>query len=83
MKTKHLDFLVLPDTKQLILQRRTLAGSLIGGIQETQEMLNFCGKHQILADIELINIQEVNSAYRRILNSDIRYRFVINMASLD
>ena len=71
------------DTKQLILQRRTLAGSLIGGMQETQEMLDFCGKHQILADIELINIQEVNSAYRRILNSDIRYRFVINMASLD
>lgn len=70
------------DTKQLILQRRNLAGSLIGGIQETQEMLDFCGEHQVLADIELIAIQDVNLAYRRILNSDIRYRFVIDMSSL-
>lgn len=66
----------------LIMQRRSLAGSLIGGIADTQEMLNFCGKHNIVADIELIPIQQVNIAYERMLKSDVRYRFVIDMASL-
>ncbi|MDI9818464.1 MULTISPECIES: NAD(P)-dependent alcohol dehydrogenase [unclassified Legionella] len=66
----------------LIGGRRSLAGSLIGGIKETQEMLDFCGKHQINADIELIPIQQVNEAYERVLKSDVRYRFVIDIASL-
>lgn len=66
----------------LVIARRSLAGSLIGGIKETQEMLNFCGKHNISADIELIPIQQVNEAYERVLKSDVRYRFVIDIASL-
>ena len=66
----------------LVGGRRSLAGSLIGGIKETQEMLNFCGKHNITADIELIPIQQVNEAYKRVLKSDVRYRFVIDIASL-
>lgn len=66
----------------LISKRRTLAGSLIGGIKETQEMLDFCGKHNIVSDIELISMQDVNEAYERVLKSDVRYRFVIDMASL-
>lgn len=72
----------LIDTKQLIYQRRNLAGSLIGGIQETQEMLDFCGQYHICADIELIDIKDVNKAYQRMLRSDVHYRFVIDMASL-
>jgi uncharacterized zinc-type alcohol dehydrogenase-like protein len=67
----------------LILGRRSLAGSAIGGIQETQDMLDFCGKHNITSDIELIPIQKVNEAYERVLKSDVRYRFVIDMASLN
>jgi uncharacterized zinc-type alcohol dehydrogenase-like protein len=66
----------------LLMKRRTLAGSLIGGIAETQEMLDFCGKHNITSDIELIPIQKVNEAYERVLKSDVKYRFVIDMASL-
>ena len=66
----------------LIGGRRSLAGSLIGGVKETQEMLNFCGKHNITSDIELIPIQKVNEAYKRIVKSDVRYRFVIDMDSL-
>ncbi len=66
----------------LILGRRSLAGSAIGSIGETQEMLNFCGKHNIVSDIEMTPIQKVNEAYERILKSDVRYRFVIDMASL-
>ncbi len=66
----------------LIGPRRTLAGSLIGGIKETQEMLDFCGKHNITADIELIPIDQINEAYERMLKGDVRYRFVIDMASL-
>ncbi|MGH2396146.1 MAG: NAD(P)-dependent alcohol dehydrogenase [bacterium] len=66
----------------LILQRRQLAGSLIGGLAETQEMLDFCGKHGITSDIEKINIQQINEAYDRLLKSDVKYRFVIDMASL-
>jgi len=66
----------------LIMGRRSLAGSLIGGIPETQEMLDFCGKNNIVCDIEKINIQQVNEAYERVIKSDVRYRFVIDIASL-
>jgi uncharacterized zinc-type alcohol dehydrogenase-like protein len=66
----------------LIMGRRSLAGSAIGSIKETQEMLDFCGKHNIVSDIEAIPIQKVNEAYERVLKSDVRYRFVIDMASL-
>ena len=66
----------------LIGGRRSLAGSAIGGIKETQEMLDFCGKHGITSDVEVIPIQKVNEAYKRVLKSDVRYRFVIDMASL-
>lgn len=62
--------------------RRSFAGSLIGGIAETQEMLDFCGKHNIVADIEMINIQQINEAYERLLKGDVKYRFVIDMGSL-
>ncbi|WP_158751125.1 NAD(P)-dependent alcohol dehydrogenase [Acidobacterium sp. S8] len=67
----------------LILGRRSLAGSAIGGIPETQEMLDFCGEHNITSDIELIPIQKVNEAYDRVVKSDVRYRFVIDLASLN
>jgi uncharacterized zinc-type alcohol dehydrogenase-like protein len=66
----------------LILGRRSVAGSLIGGIRETQEMLDFCAKFQISSDVEVISIEKVNEAYERILKSDVRYRFVIDMATL-
>jgi alcohol dehydrogenase (NADP+) len=66
----------------LIMPRRNFAGSAIGGIAETQEMLDFCGKHKIVSDIEIIPIQKVNEAYERLLKQDVRYRFVIDMASL-
>jgi uncharacterized zinc-type alcohol dehydrogenase-like protein len=66
----------------LVMGRRTLAGSAIGGVEETQEMLDFCGQHNIVSDIEVIPIQKVNEAYERVLKSDVRYRFVIDMASL-
>lgn len=66
----------------LIGGRRSLAGSLIGGIAETQEMLDFCGTHGITSDIEVIDIQKINEAYERMLKGDVRYRFVIDIASL-
>jgi len=66
----------------LIMARRSLSGSSIGGIPETQEMLDFCGEHNITADVEVIPIQKVNEAYERLLKSDVKYRFVIDMASL-
>lgn len=66
----------------LIHRRRQLAGSLIGGIKETQEMLDFCAKHNVLSDIELIPIDQINTAYERMLKSDVRYRFVIDIKSL-
>lgn len=66
----------------LISGRKSFAGSLIGGIAETQEMLDFCGKHNIVADIELIKADEINQAYERMLKGDVKYRFVIDIASL-
>lgn len=66
----------------LIFRRRRLAGSLIGGIRETQEMLDFCAKHGVAADVEVITIQQINEAYERMLRSDVRYRFVIDIGSL-
>ena len=66
----------------LIMKRRSIMGSLIGGIKETQEMLDFCAEHNIVSDVEVINIQEVNEAYERVLKGDVRYRFVIDIASL-
>src|SRR5436305_13805802 len=66
----------------IIPGRRSLSGSTIGGIPETQEMLDFCGKHNITADVEVIPIQKVNEAYDRMLKSDVKYRFSIDMASL-
>ena len=66
----------------LLMQRRSFAGSGIGGIKETQEMLDFCAEHNIVSDIELIRIDQVNEAYERMLKSDVRYRFVIDMQSL-
>ena len=71
-----------PEVFSLILKRRRLAGSLIGGIAETQEMLDFCAEHNIVSDIEMIDIQNINEAYERMLKSDVKYRFVIDMASL-
>ena len=64
----------------LIFKRRQFAGSLIGGIPETQEMLDFCGKHGITSDVEVIPIQKINEAYERMLKSDVKYRFVIDVA---
>ena len=66
----------------LIMKRRTLAGSLIGGIPETQEMLDYCAEHNIVSDVEVINIKDINEAYERMLKGDVRYRFVIDMATL-
>jgi uncharacterized zinc-type alcohol dehydrogenase-like protein len=66
----------------MILGRKSVAGSVIGGIAETQEMLDFCGKHNIVSEIEIINMQNINAAYERMLRSDVKYRFVIDMASL-
>ena len=63
-------------------ETKTLAGSLIGGIRETQEMLDFCGEHGIAADVEVIPIDQINEAYERMLKNDVRYRFVIDIASL-
>ncbi len=69
-------------TVPMIMGRKSVAGSLIGGIAETQEMLDFCGEHNIVSDIEVIKMQDINSAYERLLKSDVKYRFVIDMASL-
>lgn len=66
----------------LIGRRRSFSGSMIGGIRETQEMLDFCGEHNLTADVEVIPIQKVNEAYERLLKSDVKYRFAIDMASL-
>src|SRR6202040_2919148 len=66
----------------LIMRRRSFSGSNIGGIAETREMLDFCGQHNITADVEVIPIQKVNEAYERLVKSDVKYRFSIDMASL-
>ena len=71
-----------PGVFNLIMKRRRLAGSLIGGIRETQEMLDFCAKHGIVSDIELIRMDEINTAYERMLKSDVKYRFVVDMKTL-
>jgi uncharacterized zinc-type alcohol dehydrogenase-like protein len=67
----------------LIFGNKSLSGSLIGGIQPTQELLDFCGEHRITADVEVVPIQKVDEAYERLLRSDVKYRFVIDMASLE
>ena len=66
----------------LIFKRRSISGSPIGGIPETQEMLDFCGKHSITSDVEVIPIQKVNEAYESLVKADVKYRFSIDMASL-
>ena len=71
-----------PNVGVLIFGRRSIAGSLIGGIEETQEMLDFCAEHNIVSDIEQIRMQQIDEAYERMLKSDVKYRFVIDMASL-
>lgn len=71
-----------PSVMNLIFRRRSIAGSLIGGIPETQEMLDFCAQHGIVSDIELIPIQKINEAYERMLKGDVKYRFVIDNSSL-
>jgi uncharacterized zinc-type alcohol dehydrogenase-like protein len=71
-----------PNVMNLIFRRRAIAGSLIGGLPETQEMLDFCAEHNITCDIELIKMQDINDAYERMLKSDVKYRFVIDMNSL-
>jgi uncharacterized zinc-type alcohol dehydrogenase-like protein len=71
-----------PSVGKLISKRRAIAGSTIGGIAETQEMLDFCGKHGIVSDIEMIPMQAINEAYERMLRSEVKYRFVIDLSSL-
>lgn len=70
------------NTAPLVVCRKSVAGSLVGGIAETQEMLNFCGEHGITSDIEVINIQDIDASFERMLKSDVKYRFVIDMATL-
>ena len=70
------------DGLNFIFRRRNMAGSLIGGIAETQEMLDFCGEHNIVCDIERISMREINEAYDRTVKGDVKYRFVIDMATL-
>lgn len=70
------------NTTGMVMRRKSVAGSLIGGIAETQELLDFCGKHAITSDIEVIRMQDINEAFDRMLRSDVKYRFVIDMASL-
>jgi uncharacterized zinc-type alcohol dehydrogenase-like protein len=77
----------LPDRQplsafSLVPKRRRLAGSMIGGIRETQEMLDFCAKHSVAAEVEVIQIQKINEAYERMMRNDVRYRFVIDLTSL-
>jgi uncharacterized zinc-type alcohol dehydrogenase-like protein len=71
-----------PSVAPIIFKRRRIVGSLIGGIQETQEMLDFCAEHSITADIEMITMQQINEAYERMLKNDLKYRFVIDLSSL-
>jgi uncharacterized zinc-type alcohol dehydrogenase-like protein len=71
-----------PNIGNLIFKRRAIAGSLIGGIAETQEMLDFCAKHGIVADIEMVAAKDIDAAYERMLKSDVKYRFVIDSATM-
>jgi uncharacterized zinc-type alcohol dehydrogenase-like protein len=71
-----------PSAGNLVMRRRSLAGSLIGGIRETQEMLDFCNEHGLTADIEMIGVEEIDAAYDRMVRSDVKYRFVIDMQTL-
>ena len=71
-----------PGVFNLIMKRRRLAGSLIGGIKETQEMLDFCARHNIVSDIEMIRMDEIEAAYERMLKGDVKYRFVIELPTL-
>jgi uncharacterized zinc-type alcohol dehydrogenase-like protein len=71
-----------PAVGNLVFRRRNLAGSMIGGIAETQEMLDFCAEHGITADIELIRAEEIESAYARMLRGDVKYRFVMDVATI-
>ena len=71
-----------PSIFPLLTQRRTIAGSMIGGIPETREMLDFCAEKGVVSDIEIIPIQDIEKAYERMLKSDVKYRFVIDMQSL-
>ncbi len=71
-----------PEVFNLIFKRRAIAGSMIGGIAETQEMLDFCAEHNIVADIELIRADEINEAWERMIKGDVKYRFVIDTATL-
>jgi uncharacterized zinc-type alcohol dehydrogenase-like protein len=66
----------------MVYRGKTLAGSLIGGLRETQEMLDFCAEHGVTSDVEVIAIQDINQAYQRLLKGDVKYRFVIDLASL-
>jgi uncharacterized zinc-type alcohol dehydrogenase-like protein len=70
------------NVSNLALQRRTKTGSFIGGIRETQEMLDYCGEHDIVSDIEMVSIQDVNSAFERMTKGDVKYRFVIDISTL-
>jgi uncharacterized zinc-type alcohol dehydrogenase-like protein len=72
----------LLNTTPMVLGRKSVAGSLIGGTKETQEMLDFCGQHGIVSDVELIRVQGINAAYERLLKGDVKYRFVLDLASL-
>jgi uncharacterized zinc-type alcohol dehydrogenase-like protein len=66
------------NTPALLTQRRSISGSMIGGIKETQEMLNFCGQHNIVSDVEVVDPEYINQAYERTVASDVKYRFVID-----
>jgi uncharacterized zinc-type alcohol dehydrogenase-like protein len=71
-----------PSVASLLALRRSVAGSLVGGISETQELLEFCAEHEVLADIERIPVQQIETAYQRMVASDVKYRFVLDMSSL-
>jgi uncharacterized zinc-type alcohol dehydrogenase-like protein len=72
----------MPTLFHFLTRRRSLAGSLIGGIAETQEMLDFCAEHGVVSDIELIRMEEIEAAYARMVKSDVRYRFVIDTSTI-
>ena len=72
-----------PSVGNLVMKRRTLAGSLIGGIAETQEMLDFCAEHGIVSEVETIRMQDIEDAYARMLKSDVKYRFSIDISTMD